>query len=83
MQDALAGHQLALLAGFSNLSQQHRQHVEEAAAAWQQLTAGAAALEQRQVRYESLQVCQAVVLVKGRGDGYRGLQHELPVAADN
>jgi RecB family exonuclease len=56
LQGTLSTRQQQLLQEFGQLEQQQKQQAEQAAAAWQQLAADAAALEERQVRYESLQV---------------------------
>jgi hypothetical protein len=65
LQGALSSRQQQLLEGFGQLEQQQKQQAAEAAAAWQQLAADAAALEERQLRYESLQVrCQALLSLR-------------------
>uniref|UniRef100_A0A383V7S8 Folate receptor-like domain-containing protein n=1 Tax=Tetradesmus obliquus TaxID=3088 RepID=A0A383V7S8_TETOB len=55
MTGNLSSRQQQLLHGFGQLEQKQKQQAEQAATAWQQLAADAAALEERQVRYESLQ----------------------------
>jgi len=55
LQTVLSGRQEQLLHGFSELETAHAQHAAKAKEAFDQLAQEAAALEQRQARYESLQ----------------------------
>jgi hypothetical protein len=66
LQSNLSSRQQQLLEGFGQLEQQQKQQAQQAAAAWQQLAADAAALEERQLRYESLQVRRRCIIISHR-----------------